>query len=83
MMSRAVPENAQGELQGGISSIMSLTMLFGTVFFSQIFGWFMQADAPIVSPDISYFVAAGLLALTLLLFVAVRPKANQGAVFGG
>jgi MFS transporter, DHA1 family, tetracycline resistance protein len=68
VMSRKVPEDAQGELQGGISSIMSITMLLGTVFFSQIFGYFMRPEAPVVTPDMAYFVAAVLLAITLLLY---------------
>ena len=74
IMSKDVPEDAQGELQGGISSIMNLTMLLGTVFFSQIFGYFMSPAAPIVSPDIAYFTAAALLALTLGLFLLVDRK---------
>lgn len=74
LMSRAVPDDAQGELQGGISSVMNIAMLGGTVFFSQVFGFFMQPDAPVVSPDIAYFVAGGLLAATLGLFLVTRPR---------
>jgi MFS transporter, DHA1 family, tetracycline resistance protein len=74
MLSKAVPDDAQGELQGGISAIMNLAMLAGTVFFSQIFGYFMQPAAPIVSPDVAYFTAAGLLVLVLGAFAAMRPK---------
>lgn len=74
IMSKAVPENAQGELQGGISSIMSVSMLLGTVFFSQIFGYFMQDSAPVTSPDMAFFVAAGLLVVTLAMFVVVRRR---------
>ncbi len=75
MMSKETPENAQGELQGGVSSIMAITMLLGTVFFAQVFGYFMDPAAPVQSPDIAYFVAGALLAATLLLFIAVRGKA--------
>ncbi len=74
LMSKAVPDDAQGELQGGISSVMNIAMLGGTVFFSQVFGFFMQPVAPVVSPDIAYFVAGGLLALTLGLFLVTRPR---------
>jgi MFS transporter, DHA1 family, tetracycline resistance protein len=74
IMSKAVPENAQGELQGGISSIMNLTMLAGTVFFSQIFGYFMRADSFYPSPNVAFFVAAGLLTITLGLYVWVGRK---------
>lgn len=74
IMSKEVPENAQGELQGGLSSIMSVAMLLGTVFFTQIFAHFMRPDAIIVSPDMAFFVAAGLLVVTLGLFLAMRAK---------
>jgi MFS transporter, DHA1 family, tetracycline resistance protein len=74
IMSKAVPENAQGELQGGISSIMAVAMLLGTVFFSQVFSWFMQPHAIVQSPDVAMFTAAGFLALAMLVFMRVRVK---------
>ncbi len=76
IMSKAVPEDAQGELQGGIASIMSVAMLAGTVFFAQIFGYFTRAGVSPQTPDMAYFVAAALLAITLLLFLAVRRQQN-------
>ncbi len=74
LMSRSVPDNAQGELQGGISSIMSVAMLAGTVFFSQVFSWFMQPNAFVQSPDVAMFTAAGFLALTMVIFLRVRKR---------
>jgi MFS transporter, DHA1 family, tetracycline resistance protein len=74
IMSKAVPEDAQGELQGGISSIMSVAMLAGTVFFSQVFGYFMQPTSPWISPDVAYFTASFILGLALLMFIAVRRR---------
>jgi DHA1 family tetracycline resistance protein-like MFS transporter len=81
IMSKAVPEDAQGELQGGLSSVMNIAMLLGTVVFSQIFGHFMQPDALIQSPDVAMYVAAAVLALALLLFVATvraHPQVRTG-----
>jgi DHA1 family tetracycline resistance protein-like MFS transporter len=74
MMSKETPENAQGELQGGVSSIMAVTMLLGTVFFAQIFGYFLQPNAPFVSPNVAFFVSGALLVVTLVLFIVVRNK---------
>lgn len=74
IMSKAVPENAQGELQGGISSIMSVSMLLGTVFFAQVFGYFLQPAAPVVFAGASFFIAAALLAVSLILFIRLRTK---------
>lgn len=75
MMSRVVPENAQGELQGSISAVTNIAMLAGTVTFSQVFAAFMAPDARWQTPDAAYFLAAGLLALTLLLCLATVRRA--------
>jgi DHA1 family tetracycline resistance protein-like MFS transporter len=74
IMSKSVPDDAQGELQGGIAGVMSLAMLAGTVFFSQVFGRFMRPDAVIVSPVIGYWVAAAVLACTLALFWVIERR---------
>jgi DHA1 family tetracycline resistance protein-like MFS transporter len=74
IMSKAVPDDAQGELQGGISSVMNIAMLAGTVFFSQIFGLFWAEGRAWRSPDVAFFVAGGILALALVLFLLVVPR---------
>jgi DHA1 family tetracycline resistance protein-like MFS transporter len=69
LMSKRVPENAQGELQGGLSAIMNVAMLLGTVFYAQVFGYFWSDTAPFKSPNVSYYVTgAGMLA-TLAVFL--------------
>jgi DHA1 family tetracycline resistance protein-like MFS transporter len=75
ILTRLAPEDAQGELQGGLSGIMSLAMLFGTVFFGQVFGYFMSGTAPITLPDVGFWVAGGVVAAAALLFVFVMPQA--------
>lgn len=72
MMTKEVPADAQGELQGGISAVMSIAMLAGTVFFSQIFGYSM-ARGGAYAADIPFFFAGGGLALTLVLFMVLIP----------
>ena len=69
MMSRLVPEDAQGELQGGIAAIINLSMLAGTVVFSQILGYFIRSDAAFQSSKVAYFVASGTLVLTLAMLI--------------
>ena len=76
LLSRCAPEDAQGEMQGGIASLQSLGMVLGTPFFAHVFGYFMQPNAPVVSPSIGFYVAAGMLALVLagfLLTTSSRP----------
>ncbi len=75
LMSKAVPENAQGELQGGVSAILNVSQLLGTVFFAQMFGYFMSPGAPFQSPAMGFFIAAaGLLGtFGLYLWLVRRP----------
>ncbi len=78
LMSKEVPADAQGELQGGISSIMSLSMLVGTVFFSQVFGYFLKPGSWFTSPDVIYYIASALFVTTLLLFLVIyRPNSSK------
>jgi DHA1 family tetracycline resistance protein-like MFS transporter len=82
IMSKAVPDDAQGELQGGISAVMNIAMLMGTVAFSQIFGFFMRPEAPLQSPDIAFFAASACLVGALALFLATVRKLPQADVVG-
>ncbi|WP_334176216.1 MFS transporter, partial [Pseudoxanthobacter sp.] len=74
MMSRAVPDNAQGALQGGLAALMNLAMLAGTLFFTQVFGFFLSDAAPVKSPDIAFFIASAIAAVALAVFVAAVPR---------
>ncbi len=72
MLTKRVPENAQGELQGGISAVMNVAMLFGTVFFAFLFGHFMAEGRDWQSPDVAYLVAGGCMAITTLMFAVLK-----------
>ena len=76
MMSKEAPEDAQGELQGGIGSLQSIAMLIGTVFYSQVFGYFMQPTAPVVSPNVGYIIAAVMMAAVTVYFVMLKRPAQ-------
>ncbi len=67
--SKRVPDNAQGELQGGLSAITNIAMLAGTVFYAQIFGYFLGPTSPFPSANVAFYVAGAGLVLTLGLFL--------------
>ena len=75
LMSREAPDNAQGELQGGIASLQNIAMLIGTFFYAQAFGWFMQPNPIAVSPSAGYFICAALLVITLAYFLTLKRPA--------
>lgn len=67
-MSKAVPENAQGELQGGLSAILNVAQLVGTVFFSQAFAFFMRPEHG-ANPAAGFLIAAGGVGLSFVLYL--------------
>jgi DHA1 family tetracycline resistance protein-like MFS transporter len=69
ILSKQVPENAQGELQGGLSAVMNVAMMAGTIFYAQLFGYFLSPAAPFQSSSISYYVAAVGMAGALGFFL--------------
>ena len=69
LISKLVPDDAQGELQGGLASVMSVSMLLGTLFFSQEFGYFMSGKAWFISPNVAMYTSAAISALAAILFV--------------
>ena len=73
LMSHEAPEDAQGEIQGGIASLQNIGMIAGTLLFAMTFGWFMKPNPIIVSADVGYFLSAAILAATLAYFLARGP----------
>ncbi|OYW59762.1 MAG: hypothetical protein B7Z31_05300 [Rhodobacterales bacterium 12-65-15] len=72
MLTKRVPEDAQGELQGGISAVTNVAMLLGTVFFAFLFGHFMAEGRAWQSPDVAYLVASGCMAVTTVSYALLR-----------
>ena len=83
ILSRAVPEDAQGQLQGGVSSVSNLAMLFGTLFFSQVFAVMTAQGAPPERAGWPFLVAAAILALVLVLFALAERQRARAAPAGG
>ncbi|MGB7405322.1 MAG: TCR/Tet family MFS transporter [Pacificimonas sp.] len=65
LMSRAVDETSQGELQGAVASLSSLASVISPPVFTGIFFAFTAADAGIYLPG-APFGLAGIIALTCL-----------------
>ncbi|HEX7036713.1 MAG TPA: TCR/Tet family MFS transporter [Pseudomonadales bacterium] len=69
IMSVNVPANEQGELQGGLASLASLTAILSPPFMTQLFSFFTGADAPVYLPGAPFLAAALLSAGALVLFL--------------
>ncbi len=67
IMSKQVPANAQGELQGALGSIGGLTSVVAPPLLTNIFGYFTSAAAPVYFPGAAFLAAGLMLALAALL----------------
>ncbi len=77
LITKQVAPNEQGELQGGITSMQSVTTIIGPLIASNLFSYFSADNAPIYFPGAA-FMMAGIVTL-LSLFIALKsfPKKNQ------
>jgi len=75
LMTLRVPVNEQGQLQGALSSVQSVTGLFAPFMFTQVFAWFI-ASHPGTLPGAPFVLAALTLAAGALLgWVVTREHA--------
>lgn len=68
-----VPPNSQGELQGSLTSLMSLTSIIGPLLMTNLFSFFTSARAPVHFPG-APFLLGGLLMLasSIIAFKSLR-----------
>lgn len=65
LMSKAVPPDEQGMLQGGLASLTSTSNILGPLLATNLFGYFISDHAPVRIPGAAFFWGA------LLLFTAI------------
>jgi DHA1 family tetracycline resistance protein-like MFS transporter len=70
IMTSQVPSNEQGELQGALTSLISLTSIFGPLLMTNLFFYFSKENAPVYFPG-APFLAAAILSVCSLYF-AIR-----------
>ncbi len=58
IMSSQVPSQEQGELQGGLTSLVSVTTIFGPVMMTSLFYYFTNQAAVIYFPGAPFFTSA-------------------------
>lgn len=69
IMSRAVPDNAQGALQGVLTSTSSVAMVVAPLVMTQTFSAFTAPGATVYLPGAPFLLAAALMAFSLAIFV--------------
>lgn len=67
IISSHVPANEQGELQGGLTSVISLTAIIGPLMMTQLFSYFTSKQAPVKIPGAPFFAGALLMIASAVL----------------
>lgn len=78
IISNQVPDDQQGELQGGLTSLISLTSIIGPLIMTNIFAFFTDTKAPFEFPGAPFALGAILIIIALFLalptFKALKVK---------
>lgn len=80
LMSRHLPASAQGELQGGVSSLWGLTSIVGPLLMTGLFEYFTNPDGPIYFPGAAFVFAAILAAASAAMFLRAMQLAARERV---
>ena len=87
IMSTQISDSEQGELQGGLGSMASLTAIVSPPFMTTLFAAFTGAGAPIYFPGAPWLAAALLTLLSMAFFMratsALDPAAGKAGSHGG
>ncbi|MEM9170828.1 MAG: MFS transporter, partial [Pseudomonadota bacterium] len=73
LMTRAAPANAQGELQGAITSTLAITVITGPLLMTQLFSAFTD-DVGVYFAGAPFFLSALIFVATAVLFFSVAGR---------
>lgn len=80
IMSKAVDDNQQGELQGALTSVSALAMIISPMVMTYVFYSFTGPAAPFYLPGASFFLSAILMGVGLMVFLRFgKPSASPDA----
>ena len=78
MMSRRMPPDQQGELQGFNGSLAALSIMFAQIVYNNVLSYFTSNATSIHFPGAPFMIAAGI-AFIALLALSVLPRAQNYA----
>jgi MFS transporter, DHA1 family, tetracycline resistance protein len=62
-----VPPNEQGELQGALTSLMSLTTIVGPLIMNNLFKYFTTPAAPVYFPGVSFLLGGVFMLMSVII----------------
>ncbi len=69
LITKLVPANEQGALQGALGSVQSVAAIIGPLMATGLFGYFTSAHAPVQLPGAAFLASALLVAIAIVLAV--------------
>ncbi|MBN8691908.1 MAG: TCR/Tet family MFS transporter [Bacteroidetes bacterium] len=76
LMTGHVPSNEQGELQGAITSLVSLTSIVGPLLMTSLFSFFTAPSAPFYFPGAPFMMGAVLTLVSVFISVFALKRMN-------
>lgn len=74
LMSKLVPEDSQGELQGAMTAVFSLTAIFAPLLMTQLFSIFTADGAPVFFPGAPFLAASLMMVFSVIWFQRVLKR---------
>ncbi len=72
-LTAAAPQDRQGELQGGLASLQSITEVLAPALFTQTLSFFSAPVAPVYFPGAPFLMAAAIVLAALTIIRRIRP----------
>lgn len=82
VISKHVAVNQQGELQGSLTALMSLTTIIGPLVMNSTFAYFTSNKAPFYFPGIHFLLGAACMLLSVVIAYNVLSREKQAAAAG-
>lgn len=79
LIANQVPSNEQGEMQGAITSLVSVTAIIGPVIMTNLFYFFTSDSAPIYFPGAPFMLGAVLALISVIIALYTVKKAVNKA----
>ncbi len=78
LMTAQVPKNAQGELQGGLTSLMTISNIFGPLIMTGIFRFYTNPENDIYFPGAPFLLGTALAILSIFIARISLEKIRKG-----
>jgi len=72
-----VPSNQQGELQGALTGLMSVTTIFGPLIMNHTFAYFTSQKAPVHFPGIHFLIGAACMLMSIIIIWQVLQREKR------